>query len=75
MDLLEELWDAIKDDIPDKQKSIVLRHMCVVLEDYGVIDEDALMSLADHDKVWKEVYEAIYKEDLEEDEEEEDWDY
>lgn len=66
--ILAEIWDHIKEDIQEKNKTLVLKNLLRVLEDNGVIDEDDLRDLRDHDEYCEDAVEMIYKEaDIEHD--------
>lgn len=72
-----EIWDAIKEDIPDKNKISVIKDILVTFEDYGVMSFVDLDELRAHDKYLKEAVSLVYK-DIDEDEEDpdidEEWD-
>ncbi len=66
--ILAEMWDNIREDIQEKNRTLVLKNLLLVFEDNGVVDEDDLRELRDHDEYCEDAIEMIYKEaDIEHD--------
>ena len=71
--IIAEMWDAVKEEISEKGKVIVLKEMLLTLESHGVINEDDLKELRSYDRYMRNAVDIIYKEMDIEDEEDE-WD-
>ena len=66
--ILAEMWDNIREDIQEKNRTLVLKNLLLVFEDNGIVDEDDLRELRDHDEYCEDAIEMIYKEaDIEQD--------
>ena len=71
-----EVWDSIRQDIPEKNREMVAKDLLMMLEESGAIDEDDMRQIKLMDKDLKKAVDGIYIEDEIEEmyDDESDWD-
>jgi len=62
-EFVHEIWENIKQDIPEKNREMVAKDLLSTLEENDAIDENDLRQLKLMDKDLKKAVESIYIED------------